>query len=241
MSSYGSLAGWYDRLTEDVDYSAFADLYEELFRSSGEEIQLVLDLCCGTGTLTLEMAQRGYELIAVDASPDMLMQAQRKCFSCEKSPLFICQPAEELDLYGTVDAAYSSLDSVNYIAPDLLDEVFRRLRLFVRPGGLLIFDIRNPEWMEQMNGFTSVDEDEGMFCVWRADFDQQEKVLLYGMDLFTRKGSSWLREKEEHVEHAHSVEFLFDLMRRHGFEPALVDGSSVSDASERLFLKAIRK
>lgn len=129
MSCYGSLAAWYDQLTGDVPYAEFADFYEAEFSRCGGEFRLLLDLCCGTGTLTCEMARRGYELIGADASVDMLMQAQNKAAGLPQPPLFLCQQAEELDLYGTVDCAFCSLDGMNYLPPPSLPEVFRRLHL----------------------------------------------------------------------------------------------------------------
>lgn len=138
MTAYSSLAAWYDELTRDVPYPAFADYYEGLFRARGGETGLILDLCCGTGSLACLMAARGYDVIAADASADMLMSAREKAsaLGVGKMPLFINQSAQELDLYGTVDAAYSSLDSLSYVPFSDLPEVFRRLRLFIRPGGL---------------------------------------------------------------------------------------------------------
>ena len=173
MSCYGPLASWYDQLTGDVPYEQFANFYEAEFARAGGEFRLLLDLCCGTGTLTWLMARRGYELIAVDASVDMLMQAREKPVELKTPPLFLLQDAAELDLYGTVDAAYCSLDGMNYIPPEDLPEVFRRLRLFIRPGGLLIFDIRTPEWLRALDGEVFVDENEEVLCLWRADFDEE--------------------------------------------------------------------
>ena len=98
MSCYSGLAPWYDKLTGDVPYGSFADFYEREFRADGGEFSMLLDLCCGTGTLTWELARRGYEMIAVDQSPDMLMEAQSKAVSDVTPPLFICQEAGELDL-----------------------------------------------------------------------------------------------------------------------------------------------
>ena len=89
MSCYEALAGFYDRLTEDVDYTRFADWYERVFRADGGEFHLLLDLCCGTGSLSLEMSERGYELISVDASEQMLMEAREKCSSLPLPPLFL--------------------------------------------------------------------------------------------------------------------------------------------------------
>ena len=164
MTAYSALAAWYDELTRDVPYAAFADYYERLFAERGGETKLLLDLCCGTGTLACLMAERGYEMIAADASADMLMSAREKAsaLSAGKMPLFINQSAQELDLYGTVDAAYSSLDSLSYVPFEDLHEVFRRLHLFVRPGGLLVFDLRTPEFLRGMDGSVSVDEREGL-------------------------------------------------------------------------------
>ena len=113
MSCYGSLAGYYDKLTGDVPYSKFIEFYEAEFARDGGEFRLLLDLCCGTGTLTCELARRGYEMIAADASVDMLMQAREKSAELPCPPLFLCQDAAELDLYGTVDAAVCSLDGMN--------------------------------------------------------------------------------------------------------------------------------
>ena len=93
MSCYGPLACWYDRLTGDVPYDQFADFYEAEFSRAGGEFRLLLDLCCGTGTLTMTMARRGYEMIAADASVDMLMQAREKrrlCFCFRRLPAWIC-------------------------------------------------------------------------------------------------------------------------------------------------------
>ena len=122
MSCYDALARWYDSLTGDVPYADIADLYEAEFAADGGEFRLLLDLCCGTGSMTWELAQRGYEMIAADRSVDMLMEAQGKQFEVGTRPLFLCQSAEELDLYGTVDAAVCCLDGLNYIPADSLPE-----------------------------------------------------------------------------------------------------------------------
>ena len=161
--SYGPLASWYDRLTGDVPYEAFLAFYEAEFAKAQGGYHTVLDLCCGTGTLTWLMAERGYEMIACDASPDMLMQATGKAADAEIPPLFLCQEASELDLFGTVDAAVCSLDGMDYIPPEELGEVFRRLHLFVRPYGLVIFDIRTPDWFRSIDGEIFVDESEDTF------------------------------------------------------------------------------
>ena len=240
MSSYASLAAWYDALTGDVPYEAFADFYEAEFARDGGEFRLLLDFCCGTGTLTAEMARRGYEMIGTDASVDMLMQAREKCFSLPCPPLFLNQRAEEMDLYGTVDAAYCSLDGMNYLPPEVLPELFRRLHLFVRPGGLVIYDVKEPEWFRSLDGQIFLDEKEDVFCVWRADYRTKDRCICYGMDLFERQGRLWQRSGEEHLEYAHEPDDLRSLMEKAGFCSFKLHRDGPQQDQGRLFITAIR-
>lgn len=240
MSCYNGLAPWYDKLTGDVPYGSFADFYEEEFRADGGEFSMLLDLCCGTGTLTWELARRGYEMIAVDQSPDMLMEAQSKAVSDVTPPLFICQEAGELDLYGTVDAAVCSLDGMNYISPDALPEVFHRLHLFVRPDGLLIFDIRTPEWLRALDGDIFVDEKDDVLCLWRADFDEEMPAIVYGMDIFSRVGRLWERGSEEHIEYAHEPQALKQLLEAAGFTDVQLRRDCPQGDAGRMFIVATR-
>ncbi len=240
MNAYGPLAFWYDRLTLDIPYEAFVDFYEKEFSADGGEFKILLDLCCGTGTLTWLLAERGYEMIAADASPDMLMQAASKATEVPVPPLFLCQDASALDLYGTVDAAVCSLDGMNYIPESELPEVFHRLHLFVRPGGLLIFDIKTPEWFRSVDGSVSVDETEDMLCLWRAEFDTEENAICYGMDIFSKSGSLWRRDSEEHIEYAHSPERLAELLGIAGFENVRLCCDCPQSDGGRLFITAKR-
>ena len=242
MSAYGPLAAWYDVLTRDVDYADFADYYEQHFRAAAGTIHTLLDLCCGTGTLTCLMAERGYEMIAADASADMLMQAQEKAAALPEGcipPLLLCQSAAELDLYGTVDAAYCSLDGFDYLPPEELPEVLHRLHLFVRPGGLLIFDIRTPESFQSLDGEIFVDETEDVLCLWRAELE--DGVMRFGMDLFEREGDLWTRESEEHIEYVHTPEMLTALLKAGGYTNIAAHADGPQGDRGRLFITAIRE
>lgn len=237
-TSYGPLSLWYDTLTGDIPYDEFAGFYEGLFKADGGEFKVLLDLCCGTGTLTAMMAERGYEMIAVDASADMLMQASAKGSAAEIPPLYLCQDAAELDLYGTVDAAYCSLDGMNYIPPEKLKYVFDRLHLFVRPFGLFIFDIKTPESLRALDGEIFVDETDDVFCMWRAELDDDGASLCYGMDLFSRRGRLWQRECEEHVEYLHEPDTLKALLEQAGFEQVRIWHECPQGQRGRLFISA---
>lgn len=242
MRAYSGLAARYDELTLDVPYSQYADYYERVFAEYGVDASLVLDLCCGTGTLSCLLAERGYELISVDASADMLCVAQGKFYSLPdtvKRPMPVNQRAEELDLYGTVDAAVSSLDSFSYIEPELLPEVMRRLRLFVRPGGVAAFDMRTPEFLRSMDGSVSIDETDGVFCVWRGSFE--ENALRYGMDVFSRDGEVWSRDFEEHTEYAHEPERVERLLTDNGFTDVKIRSDAIPGMDGRVFFTARRE
>lgn len=216
---YGPLAGQYDTLTGDVPYLQLADWYETALVHGSRAVKTVLDLCCGTGTLSLLLSERGYELIAVDASYDMLSVFQQKLSDLPEgvtAPMLLCQRAEELDLYDTVDGAVCSLDGFNYMAPELLPEVLHRLHLFISPGGRLCFDFLAPEHMRSLHGQCFVDENDDMLCLWRASVEENE--LHYGMDIFRRsRQNNWRREQEEHTEYIHAPEMLCALLEKAGF------------------------
>lgn len=116
------------------------------------------------------LAARGYELIGVDFSPEMLAIAAEKTLEGEgEPPIFLCQPMEKLDLYGTVDACVCLLDSVNHITqPGKLRRAFERVRLFLEPGGLFVFDVHTPEHLAGLDGGIFLDETEDAYCVWRT-------------------------------------------------------------------------
>ena len=220
MSSYESLALRYDALTADVDHNAWADYLEKHFSRSPIPIHTVLDLACGTGALTCLLAQRGYEMIGVDLSAEMLSVASEKARDLTGviPPMFLQQPMEELDLYGTIDACVCCLDSVNYVTrPDRLRRAFQRVHLFLMPGGLFIFDVDTPEKLRAMDGQVFLDETEDTYCVWRGEWSPRRRVCTFGMDLFRREGDVWLRGEELHEEYAYEPEELEDYLRQAGF------------------------
>ena len=219
MSSYDFLAGCYDRLTYDVDYSAWADYIEKHFAKTPLPGRTVLDLACGTGSLTRELALRGYEMIGADQSPEMLAEAAEKNRGAAPiEPIFLCQSMEKLDLYGTIDACVCCLDSINYVTdPKKLARAFQRVHLFLMPGGLFLFDVNTPEKLAGLDGQVFLDETEDAYCVWRAEFSR--RICTYFMDIFRLDPSTgqWDRGEELHRERAYTVEELTSLLEGAGF------------------------
>ena len=236
MSAYGFLAGSYDTLTEDIDYPGWADYAERQFHRCGRPVRTVLDLACGTGTLTRELTLRGYELIGMDRSPDMLAQAAEKSRDLPgEPPLFLCQSMERLDLYDTVDACVCCLDSVNYVTdPRRLKQAFARVRLFLNPGGIFVFDINSQEKLAALDGQVFLDEREDVYCVWRAEFSQTRRICTYHMDIFRLEPASglWERAEETHRERAYSTQELTQMLLEAGFGRVEVCGDRSMDAPE---------
>ena len=229
MRSYDVLAGCYDRLTYDVDYAAWADYVEKHFARRGLPGRTVLDLACGTGSLTWELARRGYEMIGVDRSPEMLAQAAEKDGAgVSIPPMFLCQSMERLDLYGTIDACVCCLDSVNYVTdPKKLRRAFQRVHLFLMPGGLFLFDVNTPEKLMGLDGQVFLDETEDSYCVWRAEYSRRTRLCSYFMDIFRLDPDSgqWDRGEELHQERAYSAEELTEFLRQAGFGSIQVYGN----------------
>lgn len=241
MGAYMELAQWYDALTGDVPYEQFADYYEARFRERGKQVHTILDFACGTGTLTCMLTQRGYEMVAVDGSPDMLMELSEKAAGLEHGipPLILCQEAAGLDLNDVVDAAICSLDGVNYLPEEDLRCLLDRLHLFIHPNGLFIFDINSPERLTSLDGQMFVDETEDVLCLWRAEFDAQAQTLFYGMDLFARtEDDLWERSEEEHVEYAYEPEVLKQMLADAGFVNITIDRNGPQKDQQRIFITA---
>lgn len=219
MDSYGVLAEYYDSLTTDVDYENWADFLEKLFARSGGEICSVVDLGCGTGSLTAELTARGYRMTGVDLSEDMLAVAADKCAELEPAPLFLRQDMSRLTLLEEPDAVVCCLDSLNYVTkPAAVQRTFRRVYDALRPGGLFIFDIRTPEFLRAMDGQVFLDETEEVCCIWRGEFSQRRNILSYYMDLFLLdEDDRWVRESEIHEEYAYEPEDLSRWLGEAGF------------------------
>ena len=245
MTSYGPLALRYDVLTRDVDYAAWADYLEKHFARAGG-IRSVVDLACGTGSLTVELARRGYAVTGVDLSPDMLAVAADKCAALEPPPLLLCQDMSRLRLIQPADAVVCCLDSLNYVTrPAAVRRTFRRVWEALRPGGLFVFDIRTPEMLKSMDGQVCLDETDDTYCVWRGDFSRKRNILTYGLDLFAaRPDGTWERASELHEEYAYDPADLAQWLGEAGFERIRQYGNLVLRAprpgEERVFLAAYK-
>ena len=247
VSRYQALAASYDELTVDVGYRRRADYLERLFRKSAIPVRTVLDLACGTGTMACLLTRKGYEVVATDASEEMLTQAMAKAASLtERPPLFLCQTMPRLRLLEPVDAAICTLDAVNYLTrPADLQETFRRVFRWLRPGGQFIFDVNTPYKLRRMDHQIYMDETEESLCVWRTFFSETRQVCTYQVDLFTlRDDGAWDRSFEEHRERAWTEEELRRALTEAGFGRVKVTGDLTSRSprpeEDRWIITAVR-
>ena len=146
MHGYGSFAKYYDQLTQNISYGERAAYFDTIIKQNMDSASVVADLACGTGSLSFELADLGYDIVGVELSEDMLSVAMQKKMERPDlpftNPLFICQDLCELELYSPVDAAICALDSINHITdPESVRQMFRQVGEYVRPGGLFLFDV----------------------------------------------------------------------------------------------------
>ena len=243
MDAYHNLALSYDRLTNDVDYPATVAFYFELLKREKLEPRTAVDLACGTGSVTLLLAEKGLQVTGVDMSEEMLCVAAQKAENTENRPMFVCQKLQQLHLPKGVDLAVCALDSMDYITnPADCREAIRRVYKALNPGGCFIFDVNTPEKLQAMDGQVFLDEDEDVYCVWRGEFDEETNICTYWMDLFQKTGSARQRSYEEHREYAYSAEQLIEYLKAAGFTAIEVFGdrkfTAPEEGEQRIYLKA---
>ena len=220
MSCYEALAASYDGLTRDIPYEKYLRFFKTLLRRHGVTATTVLDLACGTGSLSVLLAKHGYRVLGVDRSEEMLTVAAEKAMELEENqPFFVAQPMQRLKIPEPVDACVCALDSINYVTkPQDVQKAFRRVYESLRPGGLFVFDINTLYKLENLDGQVFLDETEDSYCVWRAVYDKRHSLCRYGMDLFQQANDGlWERSFEEHVERAYTPEELSQWLTDAGF------------------------
>lgn len=233
MGGYSSFARYYDRLMADVDYPARAAYLLGLFtRYGGRRPDSLLDLACGSGSLTLALAQQGIEMTGIDASAAMLALAADKASAAGVDILFLEQDMQALDLYGTVAGAVCTLDGFNHLGGTrAIARVLERLALFVEPGGLLLFDVNTPyKHREVLGDNTFVLEEEDVYCVWRNQWRPGRCEVAMQLDFFHCDADGRYRRETEYVcERAYTRRTWDKLLTAAGFETLAVCG----DMSER--------
>lgn len=251
MEAYTSFAAVYDTFMDNVPYEEWKEYICMLLGEHGIEEGIVLDLGCGTGTMTELLAEQGYDMIGVDYSEDMLEIAREKQLQSGSEILYLQQDMREFELYGTVRAVVSVCDSINYITEeDELLQVFCLVNNYLDPEGIFIFDFNTEYKYRELLGDQTIAEsrDECSF-IWDNYYYEEEKINEYELSIFIRDDrlsvggdDIYRRYQETHYQRAYSLEMIQELIRRSGMEfLAAYDAftkEKPSGTSERVYIIA---
>lgn len=219
MGAYEEFALVYDIFQDNVDYEAWAAYLQGRLTDFGIRDGLVLDLGCGTGTMTELLASAGYDMIGVDGSEEMLLRAAEKRAESGHSILYLLQDMTEFELYGTVRAVVSVCDSLNYLLEEEeLLQTFRLVNNYLDPGGIFIFDMNTEFKYRELLGSCTIAEnrEEGSF-IWENDFDEESGINEYDLTLFVRREDGLYEKSEEvHYQKAWLSEKVKELLEAAG-------------------------
>lgn len=248
MDAYTSFAAVYDMFMDNIPYGEWCDYLTGLLKEYGVFSGLVLDLGCGTGSLTGLLAEEGYDMIGIDNSEEMLEIALEKREASGKDILYLLQDMREFELYGTVAAVVSICDSINYIlSPEELATVFRLVNNYLDPGGIFIFDLNTEYKYRELLADSTIAEnrEEGSF-IWDNFYDEEERINEYDLTLFIRQSDELYRKYEEvHYQRAYSLDEVKKAIQDAGMEfVACYDAftkEAPEPASERVYVVAREK
>ena len=239
---YYSFAKVYDNLTFNVEYEKRAEYIKKILSENGCENGILLDLACGTGTLSKYLASFGYDMILADSSPEMLSFARKKL----PDSLILCQSMTELDLYGTINAAVCSLDSINHLLKPLdVKKAFQKVSLFTEKGGVFVFDVNTVYKHEKIlanNVF--VYETDDIYCVWQNTYRQKSRTTDINLDFFVLKNGRYDRFTESFSERAYNIEDIVQWLEEAGFTVKnIYDDMTFSlpkENSQRVYISAVK-
>ncbi len=221
MESYGKFASVYDMFQDNVDYRSWADYIIQTLAEENIRNGLVLELGCGTGTMTELLADAGYDMIGIDNSGEMLAEAMEKREESGHDILYLMQDMQDFELYGTVRAVISVCDSMNYLTEEEdLEYLFALVNNYLDPGGVFIFDMNTIHKYRDVIGDTTIAEDreDGSF-IWENSYDPENGINVYELALFLpREDGLYEKCEEEHVQRAYSRERICEMIRKSGME-----------------------
>lgn len=244
MEAYTDFAYVYDTLMDDTPYEEWCARITDILRSAGIEKDLVLDLGCGTGTLTELLAKEGYDMIGVDYSQEMLAHAMEKREESGLSILYLLQDMREFELYGTVKAVVSVCDSLNYLLDEEdVIETFRLVNNYLDPKGLFVFDFNTVYKYKEVIGDATIAENrEDCSFIWENYYHEEDEINEYEVTFFVKEGELFRRFEETHYQRGYTAQQMKGFLAKAGLEfVAMADsdtGGEVTPESERIYMIA---
>lgn len=221
MAAYGNLSLFYDKLTDNAEYAKRCDYITDLLSENGVSEGILLDLACGTGNLSELFAEKGFDVIGVDISQEMLSLAMEKSYDKELDILYLCQDMAELDLYGTINCAVCALDSLNHVTDsESVRKAIKQVGLFMEKGGVFVFDVNTRyKHREVLANNTFVYDLDEVYCVWQNTLDEETDRVHIDIDIFSPDESGKYDRLEESFD-----EVIYDRtqleawLKKYGFE-----------------------
>lgn len=255
MEAYTDFAEVYDELMDDTPYEEWGEFIVEILGKYGagseptdqnlrQERNTILDLGCGTGTLTELLARKGYDMIGVDNAQEMLQIAMEKRERSGLDILYLLQDMRELELYGTVGAVVSVCDSLNYLlAEEDIVQTFARINNYLYPQGIFLFDFNTVYKYAVVIGDATIAENrEDCSFIWENYYHEDEEINEYDLTVFVAEGELFRRFQEVHYQRGYRLEQMKALLLRAGldFVEALDADThgAVTAESERIYVVA---
>lgn len=243
---YDLIAPFYDSVNSHIDYNSWADFIEKIFQKEmKQKPELVLDLGCGTGRMTVELSRRGYDMTGIDYSTEMLGIARDAADDEGQDILWLCQDMREFELYGTVDAAVCCLDCINHLeSEEDLQKCFSLVHNYLIPDGIFVFDINAKHKFENYYGNnTYVMEENDVFCVWENEYDKNEEICDFYITLFEQvNGGKYVRHEETQRERMFTLEKVKKSLKKCNLEFIGAyddfDFNPGDDSSDRIYIVA---
>lgn len=249
VEAYQSFAQVYDLFMREVQYDEWVEYIEEIWRKFDCTPKLIAELGCGTGNITTLLAQKGIEMIGIDASENMLSIAREKALKNNVDILYLLQDMREFELYGTVDCIISVCDSLNYITDrEGLLQTFKWVNNYLNPKGLFIFDLNTEYKYKYILGENTFAEnlDEASY-IWDNYYSEEDGINEYQLTLFVKQPGTeyYLKFEEIHYEKMYSIEEIMLLIKEAGMEFLAVYDAYTFEAPkencERLYFVAREK
>ena len=267
LDQYAAFAEVYDLFMDNIDYEQWFARIRELLEQQNIQDGIVCELGCGTGTMTELLAEAGYDMIGIDASPEMLEAATEKKLVSDHDILYLLQDVRSFELYGTVKAIISVCDSLNYVTdPAELLQVFRLVNNYLDPDGIFLFDMNTPVRYASIGDDTIAENREEGSFIWENQYDPDSQINEYLLTLFLPEkpvqkdgaesdeaqsggvksggsgGTLYRKTEEYHCQRAYSPDEIKDLLQEAGLVfLAAWDGYTgrpVSEDSERVLYMA---
>ena len=245
MGAYESFASVHDLFMDEINYDEWVSYVEKLWNRFDLKPDIVCELGCGTGNISLRLAEKGYETIGIDISADMLSEAKMKAEQNGTDVLFLLQDMREFELYGTVNSILCLCDSLNYITDDEdMQQVFNLVNNYLHPGGLFVFDLNTEYKFKEIYGENTFSEtDEDAVYIWENYYDEEERINEYYLNFFMKNETgTYDRTQEEHFERAYSLDEIKRFIEKSGMKfEAAYDAFTfepVKENSERIYVVA---